>query len=260
MTRPSHAAPSRTGVATATTTVSATLSPATTAPGSAHAAPTGVRASTRTASVSCTGTLPCHSSEARKTTTGTTTTRIPTTSTLDSSRERRSRRNIDVSAIATRASITHVAMISTTERMPAQTGAPRDSHTVAVVVASASTANTGTDTAPSTASTPARRRGDSPSTPNRRGSSGSGEPVTTGARAKPSVIAAPPMTATAANASGVASSIVVRAQHAATTAAVSTSRPAVMRTMCRGSPRRAPSIIASLSRRRCAATRGLPRR
>ncbi len=59
-------------------------------PGNAHAAPSGVTASADAASSSWVGTLPCHSSEARNTPTGTTTTRTTSTNSPDNSRERRS--------------------------------------------------------------------------------------------------------------------------------------------------------------------------
>ena len=115
-TSSAHSSPSTTSVARATSRAGspAPSPPWATRPGKAQAAPSGVSASIETASASCVGTRPPHSSDAKKTPTGTTTTSSARAKRPDSSRERRSRRNSAVSAMQTRASSTQVATPSTT--------------------------------------------------------------------------------------------------------------------------------------------------
>ena len=159
--------------------------PSATRPGNAHAAPSGVTESVVTASSSWLGTVPPHSSEAKKTPTGTTTTSTTRRNSPDSSRERRSRRNSEVSAMHTRASSTQVATPSSTPTAPANHGAPCSVHTIAVHTASAVSASVGTLMNPATASTAASLPRESPSTAKRRGSSGSSTPPISGREDEP---------------------------------------------------------------------------
>ena len=138
--------------------------------------------------------------------------------------------------------------------------APCRIHTMAAHTVSAVTAAIGTLTAPTTASTAARLVGRGPRTAKRRGSSGSVAPPMSGASANPRLIAEPPSTVTATITSVSTSSSVSSAQHPATVATISRSRPVVTRATWRPSPRSAPTSSASLSRRTCAATRDPPRR
>ncbi len=236
------------------------MPPWATRPGKAHAAPRGVSASSETASASCVGTRPPHSREAKKTPTGTTTTRSASANRPDSSRDRRSRRNSAVSAMQTRASSTQVATPSTTPIAAAGHGTPCSAQTIAAHTETAISANVGTLRKPATANSAASRPLGRPSTLNLRGSSGSVAPTISGASANPRVTAEPPSTMTASTTAVAASRSVSSAQHDTTVAPMSSRRPSTVRRTCAESPRRAPSSSAILSRRTCAATRGPPRR
>ncbi len=241
---------------------SLSASPAPGVRGTRSAAPSGVIASALTAWMSCVGTTPSQSSDARKTPTGTTTTRMARTKSPESSRERRSRRNSEVSAMHTRASSTHVATTSTPPATAAIGAAPcADPHDRRAHGERGHGRDRDADRCRPGRAPPRGSSAGSPSTAKRRGSSGSVAPPISGARANPR------HDRRAAEHGDRDHHLGLR--HHRASAAPSIPRrsrrragrgPRVVRATWRPSPRSAPKSSATLSRRTCAATRGPPRR